>query len=314
MMRLKTAPLLLLLLLAPACTQIEPAARTEVGLQKIAAPLLREVRVDPRLGRNMFGLDLRPEARILWAEIEAHYGRPVRELLIDNLDYPYYAGLASIDPDGTPVVELKNSAPVTEERIVHELYHLKLYADGFPVIRIEYPAAWKGERQQARVRYIMAQIYDSIEHWIFYPQMRQMGLMPDDTLKSNVEFILEGGTVDDDVPGVTRRDSLTIEYFEAALLLDDEQLQKLLPNHYRRRRWDDELNTGKAMAELVRAARPSTPKEAVTTLMRCLALIERTNNVYELSGWETEKIGELDLGRIYLKVRPKSKGRGRIFN
>jgi hypothetical protein len=312
MMSLKTACLLLLLLLSSACSQIQPAARSEDGLQKIAPPLLREVRVDPRLGRNMFGVDLRPEARILWAEIEGHYGRPVRELLIDDLAYSYYAGLASVDPDGTPVVQLTNTEPVTEERIVHELHHLKLYADGFPVIRIEYPAAWNGERQQARVRFLIAQIYDTIEHWIFYPRMREMGLMPDDTLKSNVEFNLQGGAEDEDVPGVTRRDSLTIEYFQAALLLSDEQLLRRLTNHYRGKRWDDGLNIGKAMAALVRAARPSTPKEAVTTLMRCLPVIERGINVYELSGWETEKIGEHDRRRVYLKVRSQSKRRNKL--
>lgn len=302
----KIAPLLLLLLLPSACSQIEPSARSEGGLQKIPPPLLREIRVDPRLGRNMFGIDLRGEARMLWAEIEEHYKRPVRELLLDDLGYSYYAGLADVDPDGTPVVKLRSTNRVTEEIIVHELYHLKFYAEGYPVIRLEYPTAWKEEREQARVRFIVAQIYDTIEHRIFYPRMRAMGLAPDDTLKSSIEFDLEGDRRGEDVPGLTRREALAIEYFQAALLLGDERLLARLTNHYRSRGWDRALDTGRAMAELVRRSQPSTPNEAVTTLMRCLALMERATNGYEISGWETESIGEHQLRRVYLKVRPLS--------
>lgn len=313
MMSLKPASLLLLLLLLPsACSQIQPSARSEGGLQKIATPLLREIRIDPRLGRNMFGIDLRSEARILWAQVEGHYGRPVRELLIDDLGYSYYAGVASVDPDGTPVVQLINTEPVTEEIIVHELYHLKLYAEGYPVIRIEYPADWNEEKEQARVRFIIAQLYDTIEHRIFYPRMREMGLAPDDTLKRNVELTLRGEAEEEDVPGLTRRDALAIEYFKAALLMEDEPLLERLTNHYRGRRWDEALNIGSGMAELVKRAQPSTPDGAVTTLLRCLAVIERSVNAYELYGWETEKIGQHDRRRVYLKVTPRTKRAGKL--
>lgn len=312
----KTAPLLLLLLmlllLPSACSQIQPSARSEGGFQKIPVPVLREVRVDPRLGRNMFGVDLRSEARILWAQVEGYYKRPVRELLLDDLGYSYYAGLADIEPDGTPVVKLKNTTPVTEEILVHELYHLKLYAEGYPVIRINYPPGWSEEREQARVRFIVAQVYDTIEHRIFYPRMRQMGLTPDDTLKSDVEEILQDGIADQGVPGLTRRDERIIDYFRAALLLDDDGLLERLTNYYRGRGWDRELKTARAMAEVVSEAGPSSPEEAVETFMRCLALIERSINVYELSGWETVTIGQHERRRVYLKVMPRSKRAGML--
>jgi hypothetical protein len=138
--------------------------------------------------------------------------------------------------------------------------------------------------------------------------MREMGLAPAESLRSSVEFNLQSGITDDEgVPGLTRKDALAIEYFKIALLTGDDQLLERFTNYYRGRRWDDALNNGKAMVELVRAAQPSTPNETVMTLMRCLAVIERAINAYELSRWETEKIGKHEQRRIYLKVRPRSK-------
>ena len=275
---------------------------------------MREVRVDPRLGRKLFDVDLRSDARILWAQVEEHYGRQVRELKIDDLGYTYYGGLASVDPDGTPVIEVTNTDPVTEEKIVHELYHLKLYTEGFLVIRIDYPKEWEIEKEQPRVRFIVAQVYDTIEHWIFYPRMREMGLVPDDVLRSNADrMVYISDVVDEDVPGLTRGDALAIEYFKAALLLSDERLLKLLTEHYRRRGWNDALRRGTMMAEMVKEARPSTPEEVVNTLLRCLSVIERGQHAYKLAGWETELRGDHKLRRIYLKVtsEPKKKSNRR---
>jgi hypothetical protein len=301
--------LLLLLLFALAFTAAYysyPQPQPVNSTQGLSIPASKNFQVEPGLGRNMFGIPLRPEARKLWLEIEDHYKREVREELTSDLGYSYYAGLASVDPDGTPAVKLRNDDRPTEERIVHELYHLKLYADGYPVIRIEYPPRRPTEKQQARIRFLISEVYNTIEHWMFYPEMRKMGLVPDGSVRSTAELILEGDD-QEDTPGVTRGDMLALDYFEAALLLDDTQLFARLENQYNVKRWTEALQKGRDMAGIVSSSSPSTPEGAVRTLMRCLEILDRSGNGYELTRWETEKRGSHTLRRIYIKVAPRSK-------
>jgi hypothetical protein len=257
--------------------------------------------------RRMFGVELRPQAAALLAEIEEHYRKQVRAESKDKLEHSYYAGIASVDTGGTPVIELSNYAPPTEERIVHELFHLKLYAEDFPVIRIEYPSNWReGSRKQAHVRYLVSQIYDTIEHWIFYPRMREMGISPDEVLKRNVELDLEEDPASAErIAGVPERDYLTIYYFKAAVLLSDENLFERLTDLYSRKRWYEPLAVGRIMADRVTASKPASPDEAISVLLRCLEVIQRDSNSFEITKRETEQRGDHTLRRLYLKVVPQ---------
>ncbi|MBA3806495.1 MAG: hypothetical protein H0X14_12375, partial [Acidobacteria bacterium] len=104
--------------LFPACSR-DPQSEATGGRAEDSPP------------RQMFGVQLRPQARALVTEIEKHYGKRVREETRDNLDYSYYAALSSIDADGTPSIRMDADVPPTEATIVHELWHIKLYSKGF---------------------------------------------------------------------------------------------------------------------------------------------------------------------------------------
>jgi hypothetical protein len=255
--------------------------------------------------RQLFGVELRPQARQLVAEIENHYGKRVREETKSNLDYSYYAALSSVDTDGTPSIRMDADVPPTEATIVHELSHIKLYAKGFPVIRLNYPHAWSTDRQQAHVRYIVAMVYDAIIHTIIYPEVRGMGLKPDESLHSQMELIMSDQFAD--YAGVPRQDVRTIFYLNSALLLDDREFFERVTDAYMTRHWYESVAIGRVMSDMVSAARPSTPEEVIFVLLRCLEVIQHDINHFELDYWETEKRGEHSLRRAVIKVIPQER-------
>ncbi len=255
--------------------------------------------------RSLFGVPLRPQARQLLAEIENHYGKRVREETKSNLDYSYYAALSSVDKDGTPTIRMDADVPPTEATIVHEVSHIKLYAKGFPVIRLNYPRSWSTDRQQAHVRYIVAMVYDAIIHTIIYPEVRAMGLKPDEALYSQMELIMADEFAD--YPNVPRQDVRTIFYLNAALLLNDREFFERVTDAYMTRHWYESVAVGRVVADMVTAAKPSTPEEVIFTLLRCLEVVQHDINQFELDYWETEKRGEHSLRRAVIKVIPKEK-------
>jgi hypothetical protein len=288
--------ILILAGLFPACTRNSQTEATGAG-----------GRAEDLAPRQMFGVQLRPQARQLLAEIEKHYGKHVREEVKRNLDYSYYAALSSVDADGTPTIRMDADVPATEATIVHELLHIKLYSKGFPVIRLNYPRSWNTDRQQAHVRYIVAMIYDAIIHTIIYPEVREMGLKPEESLPSQLDLIMADQF--EDYAGVPRQDVRTIYYFNAALLLDDKEFFERVSDAYITRHWYESLAIGRVLADMVIAAKPSTPEEVVFMLLRCLEVIQHGVNNYELDYWETEKRGEHSLRRAVIKVIPQGSER-----
>jgi hypothetical protein len=255
--------------------------------------------------RQLFGVELQPPSRALLAEIEQHYGKRLREDVKSNLDYSYYAALASVDSDGTPSIRMDSDIPATESTIVHELLHIKLYSKGFPVIRLSYPQSLSTERQQAHVRYIVAMLYDAIIHTIIYPQAREMGLKPQESLHSQLDLIMADQF--EDYAGVPRQDVRTIYYLNAALLLDDRELFERVTDAYIRRHWYESVAIGRVLADMVAAAKPSTPEEVVFVLLRCLEIIQHEINNFELEAWQNEKRGEHILRRAVIKVIPQQR-------
>jgi hypothetical protein len=285
--------LLHLATLLPACRRNPQGVASEVS--KAPPP------------RQLFGVELRPQAAELLAEVEKHYGKRVRAEVNANLDYSYYAALSSVDQDGTPSIRMDRDVPPTEATIVHELVHIKLYSKGFPVIRLNYPPSWRTDKEQAHVRYIVAMVYDAIIHSIIYPQVRAMELKPDESLHSQLDLIMADQF--EDYPGVPRQDVRTIFYLNAALLLEDREFFERVADAYVTRHWYESAAVGRYLADLIAAAKPSTPEEAVFVLLRCLEVIQHEINSFELDYWETEKRGEHSLRRAVIKVIPPG-GRG----
>ncbi|HSE88594.1 MAG TPA: hypothetical protein VLJ79_20410, partial [Candidatus Binatia bacterium] len=67
--------------------------------------------------------------------------------------------------------------------IVHELSHLRLRAAGFPTLEftgIEHNIS----------QWIEDNLYDTVQHWIMYPDLRKLGYTPDAAKKRDVKRVI----------------------------------------------------------------------------------------------------------------------------
>jgi hypothetical protein len=70
--------------------------------------------------------------------------------------------------DGTPVVFLNPNRFVTKETIVHELFHLKMIAEGSPHITFSMPIGSK-EVEKAKLSSLFGHLRSPIQHSMFFP-------------------------------------------------------------------------------------------------------------------------------------------------
>lgn len=233
----------------------------------------------------MFGIELGPQAGGLRDEVEALYGRRVLEVR------PHAAGShqeaeSGLTPGGVPYVQLNSNVPPTEELLVHELYHLKLSATGFPYVFTEFPSAFP-RGVCGDIHFFVAEVYDMIEHTIFYPQMLAMGIRPDGRHRRDVGLAMTHGYRYGGKP----RGALQALYLtQAVLLIDDDELLDRFRRHYELSNWNDAIDISGTLVSMVRSDRPATPQAAVTTLVGCLNAM-RLDGTFELSGTETQILG-----------------------
>lgn len=127
--------------------------------------------------RTMFNIKLSKAANGLLNEVEKLYGKKVREEEVQNWE-PVRYGESAIDVDGTPVVRINAGTGRSEENIVHELFHLKLYTRGFPLVGYNPPAESRTRENFNYLQLVSNYLFDPIQHAIFYPELAKLGFKP----------------------------------------------------------------------------------------------------------------------------------------
>jgi len=223
--------------------------------------------------REVFGVRLRPAAVSLLKEVEKLYGKPVKG---EEYELVGFHGRTRIDEDGTPVIVLNRSTGKTEETIVHELFHLKMIGEGSPTISFTLPAA-TSEYQQERILWMERQLRGAIQHWMFYPQMKRMGLKPDRDLNAEVQQVLAGSLGKELTVDKTRFE-LPVLYARIWLESGDSELKDRFVNWSESKMETLSLERAQQMIDHVTKAQPRTPDEEVEVFLHCL------NYLYEGSG------------------------------
>jgi hypothetical protein len=234
----------------------------------------------------MFEIELGPQAGRLRGEVEALYGRRVLEVR------PPAAGShqeaeSGLTQGGAPYVQLNSNVPPTEELIVHELYHLKLSATGFPYVFTEFPSAFP-RAVCGDIHFFVAEVYDMIEHTIFYPRMLAMGIRPDGRHQRDVGLAMTYGYRYGEKPRVAMQ---ALYLTQSALLIDDDELLDRFRHHYELSHWNDAIDVSGTLVSMVRSDRPATPQDAVTTLVGCLNAMG-VGGTFELRGTEAQILGD----------------------
>jgi hypothetical protein len=250
----------------------------------------------------MFGIELSPPAQQLLREVEAAYGESVLEKEVDTWEASHY-GESSVTSDGTPAVTINTSTGRTEATIVHELLHLKLRAEGFPILAFEFPAGKNTQANREYMAWIGFHLRDPIQHWIFYPQIRDIGIDPDAELKAEFEAALERGNFVN-LNAATKREALTLYYLKAALQLNDPDMVNRIVRWYKKKEWKKSLILGEKLVQVVLNSRPQTPKEEISVFLQCLNLLLRGAAKFELAEWKTETWGTFNQTLAIIKILP----------
>jgi hypothetical protein len=244
--------------------------------------------------RRLCEVELSSGGLKLLSEVEQTFKKQVRDQWLKDLDRPV-AGL--IAPDGTPTIRCHQPRrDLNEERIVHELSRLKLRAGGFPIIE------FNGiERNLSR--WIEGDIYDSIQHWITYPYLRQLGYSPDAARKSEVKrAIAENRFTDEPLPP----SDIISRYLRFALESSDPLLLDQFGEWYLRRGWDAQLKKARSLVRLIKDTNPITGDQAVQSLIEVANVLFEPYLSFQVEHWEAKQLGSVVDRHVVIRALPRS--------
>jgi len=260
-----------------SCVDSSPTTSGDVagggGSRSSAAELGKGGRIcDVELSRK--GLELK-------SDVEKTFNKQVRDEWYKDMT----ANTAAlITADGTPTVRCNPARRnLNEETIVHELYHLKLRAAGFPTIE------FKGIEPNIS-RWINENLYDAIQDWIIYPQLRKLGYSPDANSKRDVERVIaQNKFTDEPLPP----SDIVFRYFRVALESSDPLLVDRFGEWYQRRNWSAHLKNGRNLVQLIKNANPVTAEQSIQSLIELANLFFGPYLTFQVDHWEDKRLGSI---------------------
>ncbi len=242
-------------------------------------------------GRQLFGINLRPEAAALLEEVEKYYGKPIREELRSDWD-PGYWGESEVVGDGTPVIRINRQTGRNEINIVHELWHLKLTAKGFPKRMWEKRPGVRDDVNQDLTRDLNGLLLDAILHSKFYPEMRKAGYDADAWDRPQIKAMMQVSLLDGIHVMTTRREIQPLTYFKFYLESSDRAMVSQLEQWHKQNRLDDVLETAKRLVGIAVGLDTNTPEQQIDAYVRCMNVLLEGIAQFRTAGWGTEKLGD----------------------
>lgn len=251
--------------------------------------------------RTLFSIDLRPEAANLLNEVEKLYGTPVREV-IEGLGGNL--GDTTVLSDGAPEIRIDPNSGRSEQTIVHELFHLKLRKEGFPELVFEFPPGTViGENERRWANWNNTIVREPLQHRIFYPLMRQMGLVPDEGLRAGFNDLVRKG----EYTGVVPENAFAVhtgQYLRALLETEDEEFLDRFTSWFEEKGWQDSIRAARELKEMIDQRDPRTPEEEINTLVEVLNRLYRNTARLAVKGWSEEQRGNHTQRLVTIKISP----------
>lgn len=209
------------------------------------------------------GIELSRPSLNLLHDVEKRLGKSVHCETHMELDA---LGSSHVTSDGTPEVVLDTYEGKTEENLVHELFHLLLRAKGFPQhFQVKSPPHANKELFQQ----LAEQLGSLIEHRLFYPQMRRMGLDPTREYRKELEISMS----QDMLFSVQPLEKRIVDYAEISLLVGDPDLTRRVEKWYSNRGWTAQLSRGNKLAHYLATFNPDTPGKKRTAVDTGLEIV-----------------------------------------
>lgn len=244
-----------------------------------------------------FGLSLSPGTQALLAQVEKAFHHSIVER---SLDDGQLLGSSYVNEEGFPVVSLSPTGK-NEPTLAHELMHLMLRSEGYAdVLHLMPDGSAPTGIAALELNSALLLIRDPIEHWIFAPRLKKLGLNPDQYNVERMRGFLKDGQFRGLAPA-TEDSMRAVFYYEAVLVLDhDPDLLQQIKDRYERNGWLKEREIGESMAAVVLQAQPSSPEEEISCYVACCNLIFAGKVHFAVTGWDTREMGSFKQRLVYI--------------
>lgn len=240
-----------------------------------AVLLLIETDVFAQNAKLFLGIKLRAEVQTLADEIENKTKRKISAHFVEyEGEDRFLLGSSFIHSDGVPYlavsIDLERQPKKAEAVIAHELLHLRLRANGYPVFLFDPRVKTKRGAAQDTEQSNVNDLTSLIEHRAFKSEMERFGLNETLNLAGDTErdALARRGEADGQADAINFARAV-LEYQNAA---DIEALRKI----YRGNRWQQSLRIGQEIADIIKSARLDSPAATTAIFRNCAAKLYPT--------------------------------------
>jgi hypothetical protein len=223
--------------------------------------------------KPFLGLKLRPEVRAIADEIEQKTKRKIYSEFV-GFESEFILGTSFISDEGTAIVRaaprLKRDPEKLQAVIAHELLHLRLRTDNYPVFLFAPTVKTAKGLAQDVEQDNVNDLTSLIEHRIFKDEMDKFGLNRIIDLAGDAErSAIARGADEDGQSDALNFARAVLEYQNPA---DIERLRKV----YLKNRWQRALKTGQEIAALISGSGVNSPENSARVFRLCLAKLYPT--------------------------------------
>ena len=215
---------------------------------------------------DFLGVKMRSEVQAIIKEIEVKTNRKIyREFVRQEA---FHLGSSFIDEDGLPVVlidfNLEKDEKKLEAVIVHELLHLQLIVNNFPIFLFSPTVKTAKGRAIDVEQENVNDLKNLIDHRVFQSDMEKLGL------DKHINLAGDAATQAKKMKGQADGQTEVVNYVRAMLEYQNARDVLTLQKIYEANGWTNSLKTGREIAALISSTKLQTPKDVEAVFLRCL--------------------------------------------
>ena len=220
-------------------------------------------------GKLFLGVKLRPEVQALADEVERKTRRKIYAEFTEFEDGASTLGISYLSENRTPVVrvnsEFQNQPSKIESIVAHELLHLRLRADGYPVFLFSSSVKTRRGLAQDVEQSNVNDLASMIEHRVFKTEMERFGLNRIIDLAGDTERGARRRKGEQDGQSDAINFARAVLEYQASA--DVENLRRI----YLANKWQRSLRTGQEIADIINRARIDSPSAAAAVFRLCVS-------------------------------------------
>jgi hypothetical protein len=249
--------------------------------------LFAQAKVLAQNTKLFLGVKLHADVQALADEIESKTKRKIYAEYIEFAEDEYLLGSSYISSNGTPILRVNinfNQQPQKVEAIVaHELLHLRLRANDYPVFLFDLSVKTKRGLAQNVEQSNINDLASLIEHQAFKAEIEKLGLNELIDLSGDTEraALQRKGEADGQADAINYARAL-LEYRRAS---DVEKLRKI----YVENKWHQSLKIGQKIADIIKRSQLNSPAATTSTFQLCVSQLYPAPRPFKLKHDKTVK-------------------------